>query len=202
MLPYSMDLRKRVVEAVDEGKMTKWDIYLMVHLPNVQSQSCLDSPTVAKTPRDRLDRSQATRLHGQQQQSRRGIAGTPGDARSRDSGCDAEGIAAEIRHEPQSFDHRTSAGEDGIHAQKKSLHASEQQRPDVQQKRAEFCEIVKSIDPAKLVFVDEAGATTSMTRLRGRAAAGGNAWSIGCRTGITASRQWRGPFAATASRRG
>jgi len=29
MKPYSMDLRKRVVDAVDEGKITKWDISLL-----------------------------------------------------------------------------------------------------------------------------------------------------------------------------
>lgn len=29
MKPYSMDLSKRVVDAVDDGKMTKWDISLL-----------------------------------------------------------------------------------------------------------------------------------------------------------------------------
>lgn len=42
----------------------------------------------------------------------------------------------------------------------------------MQQKRAEFLEEVKDIDPEQLVFIDEAAATTAMTRLRGRAAAG------------------------------
>jgi transposase len=52
------------------------------------------------------------------------------------------------------------------------VHASEQDRPDVVQKRAEFCARLKNIDIAKLIFLDEAGAHTSMTRIYGRAPAG------------------------------
>src|SRR5438128_1678124 len=38
--------------------------------------------------------------------------------------------------------------------------------------REEFTQAVAGIDPAKLVFVDESGATTSLTRTRGRSARG------------------------------
>ena len=46
---------------------------------------------------------------------------------------------------------------------KKSLHASERDRPDVQKKRRSFRRKVKRIEPERLVFVDETGVTTAMT---------------------------------------
>jgi transposase len=46
---------------------------------------------------------------------------------------------------------------------KKSLHADEQDRPDVQTKRRSFRRKVKQIEPERLVFVDETGVTTAMT---------------------------------------
>jgi len=52
------------------------------------------------------------------------------------------------------------------------LRAAEQDRPDVAQKRAEWRVWQSGIDPGLLVFIDETWATTTMTRLRGRAQAG------------------------------
>lgn len=46
---------------------------------------------------------------------------------------------------------------------KKSLHADEQDRPDVQTKRRSFRRKVKKIEAERLVFVDETGVTTAMT---------------------------------------
>jgi transposase len=46
---------------------------------------------------------------------------------------------------------------------KKSLHADERDRPDVQKKRRSFRRKVKRIEPERLVFVDETGVTTAMT---------------------------------------
>lgn len=46
---------------------------------------------------------------------------------------------------------------------KKSMHASERDRPEVQKKRRAFCRKVKRIDLGRLVFVDETGVTTAMT---------------------------------------
>ncbi len=59
-----------------------------------------------------------------------------------------------------------------ITRKKKDLHHDEQDRPDIQQQRAVFAEEVDEIDPEHLVFVDESGATTVMTRTHGRAPAG------------------------------
>jgi transposase len=60
----------------------------------------------------------------------------------------------------------------GITRKKKSLHAVERDRPEVQKQRRRFRRKVKPIEPKRLVFVDEAGVTTSMTPAFGRAPRG------------------------------
>ena len=55
---------------------------------------------------------------------------------------------------------------------KKSLHASEQERPDVARKRLRWTRYQKLVDPARLVFIDETWAKTNMTRTHGRAMRG------------------------------
>ena len=55
---------------------------------------------------------------------------------------------------------------------KKTLHAAEQHRPDVAEQRAHWHEQLAAEPAARLVFVDESGANTKMTRLGGRAPVG------------------------------
>src|SRR4051812_3032897 len=55
-----------------------------------------------------------------------------------------------------------------ITRKKKDLHHDERDRPDIQEQRGAFAEEVAEIDPEHLVFVDESGATTVMTRTHGR----------------------------------
>jgi len=59
-----------------------------------------------------------------------------------------------------------------IDAQKKTQHAAEQARPDVAQARAAWREIQPSMNPVRLVFIDETWATTNMARRYGRAPRG------------------------------
>jgi len=58
------------------------------------------------------------------------------------------------------------------HVQKKTAHASEQAREDVAARREAWFDLQPELDPAKLVFIDETGATTKMARLRGRSPRG------------------------------
>jgi transposase len=51
----------------------------------------------------------------------------------------------------------------GLTFKKKSLHAGEQDRPDVQKERRSFRRKVKPMESERLVFVDETGVTTAMT---------------------------------------
>jgi transposase len=71
-----------------------------------------------------------------------------------------------------------------ITRKKKTVHADEQDSPDVQAQRAAFDQRLASVDPAHLVFVDEMGTNTAMTRTHGRAPAGE-------RVDATAPGQWQ-----------
>ena len=55
---------------------------------------------------------------------------------------------------------------------KKSLHAAEQYRPDVARRRERWRRHQASVDPTRLVFVDETWAKANMTRTQGRAPRG------------------------------
>jgi transposase len=51
---------------------------------------------------------------------------------------------------------------------KKTVHASEQERPDVKAAREAWRESQPSFDPMHLIFLDETGAATDLARTRGR----------------------------------
>jgi transposase len=51
---------------------------------------------------------------------------------------------------------------------KKTLKAGEQERPDVKQKRRSWLKKIEKVDHRRLLFLDESGAKTNMTRLYGR----------------------------------
>ena len=53
-------------------------------------------------------------------------------------------------------------------ALKKSVYASEQDRPDVATARERWVAAQKLLDPDRLIFIDETGTSTNMARLRGR----------------------------------
>jgi len=55
---------------------------------------------------------------------------------------------------------------------KKSAHAAEQDRPDVAAARQVGRELAPRLDPDKLAFIDETGASTKMARLYGRSKRG------------------------------
>jgi len=59
-----------------------------------------------------------------------------------------------------------------ITRKKKTKHADERDRPDVQKKRRSFRRTVKAIEVKRLVFVDETGVTTAMTPTSARAPRG------------------------------
>jgi transposase len=79
----------------------------------------------------------------------------------------------------------------GLTYKKKSLHAEERNRPDVQKKRRQFRRKVRRIEPKRLVFVDETGINSAMTPThawapRGERASGSVPTSWGTLTVIAA----------------
>jgi transposase len=57
-------------------------------------------------------------------------------------------------------------------AEKKSLHAVERDTEANRKRREAFVEHIRSVSPDRLIYLDESGVTTSMTRLYGRCAGG------------------------------
>lgn len=60
----------------------------------------------------------------------------------------------------------------GATSEKKSLHASERDTEENQKRRREFAARIGAVSPERLIFLDESGITTSMTRLRARCLGG------------------------------
>jgi transposase len=65
-----------------------------------------------------------------------------------------------------------SAAEIGSRVEKKSLHASERDTEANRKRREEFVAKVSTVEPERLIFLDESGVTTSMTRLYARCLGG------------------------------
>jgi len=61
------------------------------------------------------------------------------------------------------------AAENRHASKKKSLHAQERDTEANRQRRQAFKETLRTLAPEKLIFLDESGVTTQMTRARGRA---------------------------------
>jgi hypothetical protein len=64
------------------------------------------------------------------------------------------------------------AQELGLGAEEKALRAAEQEREDVAEARARWRAELAGIDPRRLVFLDETGIDTRLTRAYGRAPRG------------------------------
>lgn len=62
--------------------------------------------------------------------------------------------------------------EAGSSLEKKSLHARERDTEANRQRREEFAAKIRTIAPERLIFLDESGVTTSMTRFYARSFAG------------------------------
>jgi transposase len=65
-----------------------------------------------------------------------------------------------------------SAAESQPSTEKESLHATERDTEANQQRRAEFIEKIRATSPEHLIYQDESGVTTSMTRLYARCLGG------------------------------
>jgi len=78
-------------------------------------------------------------------------------------------------------DDRDLAGRAGADAKKKSLHAAEQQRPDVKGRRETWLDTLTDAcggDFARVTFLDESGALTNLVRTYGRSDCGSRC--VGC----------------------
>src|SRR4051795_10533723 len=166
MTPYSQDLRQRIVDTIQRGdaKIRQVADRFLVSLSFVTRLLHLYRSTGSVEPRP----------HG---------GGTPAVL----TPADLQRLRELIRQRPDATleECRTHLGTScslmtlsralsqlGLPRKKKVPRASDQDSPDVPERRREFCEGLAGIDPRRLVFVDECGANTAMTRRYGRAPAG------------------------------
>lgn len=166
MRPYSMDLRERVAAAVDEGEGPQREIARLFRVSLSFVSRLLQ--------RRRQKGTLAPEPHG----------GGPTPVLSRDDQRLLQDMIRE--HNDDTLDQlRQRCGFDcslttiwralrrrGLTSKKKTQHADERDRPDVRQKRRSFRRRVQRVEPKRLVFVDETGVTTAMTRAYGWAPRG------------------------------
>lgn len=166
MKPYSLDLRRRVLDAVQrgEGSLRELADLFRVHLSFIvrllrrhRATGSLAPKPHAGGPKPLLDdhaTAELLRLVRAQPDATlaelRDRLGVP---------CSIMTIARALKRH-------------GITRKKKTLHAQQRDTPEVQAKRQAFMQQLAAVPPEHLVFVDEMGATTDMTRAYGRAPAG------------------------------
>jgi transposase len=166
MPPYSTDLRERIVSAVERGKGSLRQLadLFLVSLSTIvrllrhhRTSGSLRPKPHAGGRRPLLDDEACQRL--------RDLVAAQPDA-TLDELRQRLGIPCGLSTLCRTLQRL------GLSRKKKSLHADEQDTPAVQAERAAFEERLATVDPAHLVFVDEMGATTAMTRTYGRAPIG------------------------------
>src|SRR4051794_1576858 len=166
MQPLSNDLRKRILEAVDntEGSRRKLAARFKVNTSTITKLLRLRGETGSYQPRPH----------------RGGIAPTlDGDALERLRRLVEETPDATLEAPRQKMGvsgSRMIIGRAlrklGLPLKRKSPHAAERDSPEVREQRREFAEDLEPIEPRRPVFVDQTGVTTAMTPAYGRAPKG------------------------------
>jgi transposase len=166
MRPFSLDLRERVAAAVDEGAMSQREIartfrvslsFVSRLLKRRRERGTISpaphgggpSPVLGVADRLRLRRLVAERNDATLEELRDRGGFT----------CSLTTIWRALRRM-------------GLTRKKKVRHADERDRPDVVRKRRAFRGKMKRTGPLPLVFIDETGVTTAMTRSYARAPRG------------------------------
>jgi transposase len=166
MRPYSTDLRERIVAAVDQGTHSLRQLATLFSV----SLSCIvrllrhrrDTGSVAPKPHRG---GQPPLIDGPHLERLRDLLRQQPDATLAEL-RDRLGVCCSI----MAIDRALRRAR--ITRKKKTLRADRQDDPDVQAERDAFTQRLSQVDPEHLVFVDEMGATTGMTRTYGRSPAG------------------------------
>jgi transposase len=156
--PLSMDIRERAMARLDAGKTVR----RIAEAPSVAPSS-----VVKWSERRRATGSAAPgKIGGHVPRKIRGEHEVWLRARMADGAFRLRGLVAELAERGLKVDYRTMwafAHAEGLSFKKNAL-ASEQERPDVARKRARWKARQGSIDPKRLVFIDETRAKTNMAR--------------------------------------
>jgi transposase len=166
MQPLSNDLRKRILDAVDnrEGSRRKLAIRFKVNTSTITKLLQLRRETGSFEPRPHGGGIEPTLDHDALERLRKLVEETP-DAT-------LETLKRELGVSGSRMIICRALKKLGLPLKKKSKRASERDTPEVQEERREFGEAVEHVEPRRLVFVDETGVTTAMTPAYGRAPEG------------------------------
>src|SRR3954469_25881806 len=166
MQPLSNDLRKRILEAVDnnEDSRRKLAVRFKVNTSTITKLIQLRRQTGSFEPRTHGGGVEPTLDHDALERLRKLVEETP-DAT-------LEALRQELGVSGSRMIICRALQELGLPLKKKTPHATERDTPEVQEERREFADDVEPIEPKRLVFVAETGVTTAMTPAYGRAPAG------------------------------
>lgn len=164
--PYGMDLRERVVAAVEAGESRRsaarrYGVSESVAVKWLQRVAATGSVKPGKMGgyrRPALEGERDWLLARIAEKADVTVRGLSAELAERGVKASPYAVWSFFRREGLTF--------------KKSQHAAEQDRPDVARKRARWKRYQNRLDPGRLVFVDETWAKTNMTRTHGRAACG------------------------------
>jgi transposase len=172
MQPYSNDFRERIAAAVDQGDHSLRQIAALFSvavstivrlLQRRRDSGSLQPKPHAGGPQPKIDAAAQARLL---QLVRDQPDATLAELRDRlGIPCSLTTIDRALRRA-----HLTR--------KKKTLRAQEQDRDAVQAQRAAFEERLATVEPDHLVFVDEMGANTALTRVYGRSPAGERVYGV------------------------
>ncbi|MBI4274195.1 MAG: IS630 family transposase [Rhizobiales bacterium] len=165
--PYSLDLRERVVAAVDKGGMSR---------RRAAAHFGVGISTVITWMR-RLRETGSVRPGKMGGHKPKAISGEHRIwllQRTGERDFTLRGLVAEFAERGLKVDYRSVWN--FVHAEKlsfkKSVVASERDRPDIARRRAQWTKYQSRIEPERLVFIDETWTKTNMAPLRGWAPRG------------------------------
>src|SRR3954470_14922480 len=166
MQPLSNDLRKRILDAVDnnEGSRRKLAARFKVNTSTITKLLRLRRETGSYGPRPHGG-GVAPALDGDALERLRELVEETPDAT-------LEALRQEMGVSGSRMIICRALQKLGLPLKRKSPHAAERDSPEVQEQRREFAEDVESIEPGRFVFADETGVTTAMTPAYGRAPKG------------------------------
>jgi transposase len=178
MRSYSIDVRQRIMTAVEAGEHSLRALaeLFSVHLSTIvrllqrfRTTGSVQPKSHGGGPRPKLDAQASARLL---ELVRQQPDATLAELRDR-LGVDCS-IVTIFR----------TLKRNGITRKKKTRFAEERDSPQVQQQRCAFCKEMAKVDADHVVYIDETGATTAMGRTHGRA-------PVGVRVQATAPGAWK-----------
>lgn len=164
---YSVDLRERVIAVLQRGGVTDGQAAKLFQIGEATVHRWKRRETGTLEPRP-YGGGYPPRISADQQQFVRQMVAEQPDLTDQEA-------AGEFHRRTGTSVSRATMGRTlrklGLTQERKTLTATEQATPRIQELRRRFVELSKDLDPNRLVFIDDADSQMSMTRERREASA-------------------------------